>query len=136
MTLTELANNIKEMSNNATPAPWGWSTYGDKCNAAVLGTFYAWDDPCSPVGEHVVMEIYDEKKCEYIRVADCDETIGYKDDNANYSDFAFCANLRNRATLFEAMARELEAWRRPDSTRREMQALCDETDRLLREPTP
>jgi len=92
----------------ATPPPWGWTTHGEKCNCAELGTFYAFDDACTPLSGMVGCERYNEKSGEYVRVADIDESIASKDDNARYVDFDFIASLRN---AYPAISAELRAAR-------------------------
>ena len=113
MKITEAIAHLREAERAATPAPWGWESHGEKCNCAVLGTFYNLTGELMPGRVH--SEEYDEAAGDYRRVADCDEVIAGKDDNANYSDFNLIALLRNVApqalALIESQAAENKYFR-------------------------
>lgn len=101
----------------ASPGPWGWTNHGEKSNNAVLGTFYAMDDECTPLFGHVTEEEYDETTGEYKRVADLDESVAYKEDNANYADFAFMAAARNALPALLAVAEAAKRLENGDTIR-------------------
>jgi hypothetical protein len=103
LTAEELAE-LRRMLADMTDAPWGWRSYGDKCNAAVVGTFVEVGAGCLPVGGHVETERWNEATGEYETLADIDESIAYKDDNARFSDFAGIVQLRNAAHKLIAAA--------------------------------
>lgn len=100
----DVAKVLEEAHAKSTPGLWGWCTTGEKCNAAMLGTFYTFDDACTPLGGHV--ERYGENGKQ---VADWDEDIAYKEDNARYADFDFIALAHNLLPALLARLREAEA---------------------------
>ena len=106
---------LRELLAKATDAPWGWTTYGDKCNAAFLATFMTCGDECAPIGGRVDRYVWDDRKGEYRTVAMEDEVIATKEDNARFSDFALIAATRNALpallAVVEAQAAEIRAWR-------------------------
>lgn len=97
---------VEHLLKHATPAPWGWHSYGEKVSAASLGTYFKTDDTCAPIGGYVTMEKYDEKKGEYVDVAMQDGSIAYKDDNASFIDLDLIAELRNIAPQLLSLARQ------------------------------
>ena len=56
----ELAR-LEELLNTSGIGLLGWTTYGDKCNAPVIGEFCKFDDACTPVAGRVETEIYNEE---------------------------------------------------------------------------
>ena len=102
---TELAR-LEELLNTSGIGLLGWTTYGDKCNAAVIGEFCKFDDACTPVAGRVETEIYNEETGEYEQVADCHTTIAMLDDNANFTAFAYLTELSNATPALLATAHD------------------------------
>ena len=100
---------LREMLAKATDAPWGWTTYGDKCNAAFLATFMTCGDECAPIGGRVDRYVWDDRKGEYRTVAMEDEVIATKEDNARFSDFALIAATRNALPALLAVVEAADA---------------------------
>ena len=103
MITPEQLDELERLEKQATPGPWGWTNHGEKCNCAVLGIFYNKTD--EQVGGHVTEEVYDEHTGDYKRVVEFCDAIATKEDDANYTDFALLAELRNLAPTLISTAR-------------------------------
>ena len=79
----------------ATPGPWHWHNFGEKCTSLLMFTVYKAGDPESaevPPPGAIEFGRYDEKSGDFVEVWERDEDI--LDERGNQEDFDFAARAR------------------------------------------